>query len=110
MLGQQQRAGFEDHDLEAMIGQFDRHRNAARAAADDQAIDGAVGDRTGIAEQDGSQGVHHSAAFSREANALPTFQKAAIMSSTSLSVSTEATVSSAARSDSESHIGRLPLS
>ena len=110
MLCQHQRAGLKDHDLQTTIGKFDSGRHAAGAAANYEAVDGRRRNCARVAQQDGSKRIHYSAAFSRDENALPTFQKAEMMSSTSLSVSTEETVRSAARSASESQFGKAPRS
>ncbi len=54
MLRQDKRAGFKDRDLQAALGQFDSGRHATRATADDQAVDGSIGDGACVAQQDGS--------------------------------------------------------
>ena len=109
VFSQQQRAGFDDGDAQAVVGEFDRRGYARRAAADDQAIHARVGDRARIAGQDGRERMRHCAASAREASAWPTLLKAVMMSSTSWSVSTEAMVSRAARSDIASQYGSRPL-
>src|SRR5262249_43913943 len=109
VFGQDQGAGFEDRDPQSVICQFDRRGDAAGAAADDQTVDSGIDDCLGAAEQDGRKWTFHAGISSREANAAPTFWKAAMMSSTSWSVRTEVMLSSAARSDIASQTGSAPF-
>ena len=110
MLRQNQRTGFDAGDLEPVVREFDRRSDAAGAAAEHQAVDIRRSNGARIAQQDGSEWMHYSAAFVCGANAFPTLRNAAMMSSTSLSVRTGITVSSAARSDNESQTGSRPRS